>query len=273
MSAATTILLEVRRATVRRSGRTLLDAVSCGLRPGQLTVLLGPNGAGKTTLFRLLAGEWEPTSGEVAFAGKPLPWWDRRELARRRAVTPQHSSLNFPFRVEEVVAMGRLPFAGRPEARNDREAVAAAIAAAEIEPFVGRLYPTLSGGEKQRVHFARTLAQVHGEPADSCVLLLDEPTSSLDWPHQQVLLETLRERAQKGSAVLVILHDLNLAMAYADEVWLMRNGAMRVQGPPGEALTAESVRAVFGVELHQWREPGLERPLLALAPRTGGGCG
>lgn len=270
MSATGEFIAEVRSGTVERGGRKLVNGVSCELRKGALTVLLGPNGAGKTTLFRLISGEWEPDAGEVAFAGRLLHHWDRRELARRRAVVPQHSTLNFPFRVHEVVNLGRLPFSGTPQARDGARSLAVAMREAEVESFADRLYPTLSGGEKQRVHFARALAQLDGARSSERMLLLDEPTSSLDWPHQQALLESLRRRAREGLAILVILHDLNLAMAYADEVWLMREGFLRASGPPEAVLTRENVEDVFEVQLHQWREAGLSRPLLAMAPRDGG---
>jgi iron complex transport system ATP-binding protein len=274
MKNETQALLRAEGLTIRRGGRTLLDDVAVELRPGQLTVLLGPNGAGKSTLFRLLAGEHVPDDGFVEFDGKRLKDWDSRALARRRAVVPQHSTLNFPFRVHEVVAMGRLPFVGTSEQQFDRQLIARAMGLAEISGFAERLYPTLSGGERQRVHLARALAQletVSGDSSGEKMLLLDEPTSSLDWPHQQALLEILRSRAQAGWAILVILHDLNLAMAYADQVWLMRGGVLRATGAPEEVVSAKNVADVFEVQLHRWTEPGIERPLLALAPRGGGG--
>lgn len=269
MTERTSIIAETREAGVMRGGRSLLDKVSCEVRRGALTVLLGPNGAGKTTLFRLLCGEWAPDTGEVFFDGRALPEWDRRALARRRAVVPQHSSLNFPFRVHEVVNLGTLPHARGGRIRNAEPRLEAILRETEVDTMADRLYPTLSGGEKQRVHYARALAQLNGAPEEECALFLDEPTSSLDWPHQQALLESLRQRARQGLAVLAILHDLNLAMAYADEVWLMRDGVLRASGPPQSVLTEDFVADVFNVQLHRWEEAGFERPLLAMAPRQG----
>lgn len=266
MSAPGGTILEATGLVVERGGRRIVDAVDCALVPGRLTILLGPNGAGKSTLLKVLSGDLVPEAGTVALEGRALGRWERRALACRRAVLPQASSLHFPFRVEEVVAMGRSPHYGRCSLAEDRRVCEEALRRVELLEARERRYPTLSGGEQQRVQFARVLAQLAG-PGESGpqVLFLDEPTSSLDLRHQQHLLGHARELADGGCAVLAILHDLNLAMAYADDVWLLRDGALVAAGAAETVLEPATIEAVFGVAVRAWREEGAARPLLALA--------
>lgn len=224
--------------------REVLRDVSLGLRAGEVVGLLGPNGSGKTTLLRLLTGQLAPDSGSVEFGGRPVPEWRRDELARRVAVLPQQLELPAGFRVAELVEMGRAPHARRlfSSTVDDERAVRRALLDAEAMELADRFADELSGGERQRVLVAMALAQ---EPE---LLLLDEPTLHLDLAHQVALLRTIRRlRSQRGLAVLAVLHDLNLAAAFAPRVVVLADGAVAADGPAAEVLTPPLVERAFGV--------------------------
>lgn len=272
--------------TVRRGGRALLDAASITLTPGRVTAVVGPNGAGKSTLLRVLSGELAPDAGSVSVQGRPLAAWPAAELARVRAVLPQESDLRFPFRVTEVVRLGRIPHPGGGDTLADHAIAAAALARVDLTPLADRLYPSLSGGEKQRVHLARALAQLQPAPppppssfiphpsslrpppSSPRVLLLDEPTAALDLAHQHSVLALARELALgEGVAVLAILHDLNLVLAYADDLVVLSGGRVVASGPVEATLTPELVREVFAVPARLLPSPAPGgRPQLLLGP-------
>lgn len=245
--------------TVRRGSITALQGVTLQLRAGQVLGVLGPNGAGKSTLLTALSGELVPSAGDVLLKGRVLADWPDVERARRLAVLPQISTLSFAFRVADVVAMGRLPHhTGR---RADAAIVDAALAAADAEHLAARNYLELSGGERQRVHLARVLAQLWPGGPDQ-VLLLDEPTSMLDPSHQHSMLQAIRRFAAQGGAVLVILHDLNLAARYCDRLLLLKDGSSYTEGAVEEVLRADPLRAVFGLDVLVQRHPERGHPVI-----------
>lgn len=252
-------MLRAENLAVQRGPCTVLADVHLELRPGEVLGVLGPNGAGKSTLLAALSGELPAAHGRVLLDERPLYAWHGPERARRLAVLPQTSSLGFAFRVEEVVGMGRLPHAtGRT---RDAEIVGVALAAADAAHLSGRNYLELSGGERQRVHLARVLAQLW-PGGEGQVLLLDEPTSMLDPLHQHTTLQATRAFAEQGAAVLVILHDLNLAARYCDRLLLLEHGRPHAFGTPDEVLRAEPLRAVFGLEVLVQRHPERGHPLI-----------
>ncbi|MEL7048728.1 MAG: ATP-binding cassette domain-containing protein, partial [Pseudomonadota bacterium] len=212
-------MLEARAVTVIVNSRRILENANLTLLPGQLTVVMGPNGAGKSTLFKALSGELTPTSGGVYLDGQSLLKTSPALLSARRAVVPQASHLSFPFTVLEVVLLGAT-IPGLTTASKIQNAMAQdAIVGVGLEGFSERLYVSLSGGERQRVHLARALCQLNAGASirqKPALLLLDEPTSSLDLKHQIKILKHVAAKAQDGYAVLVVLHDLNLAAAFAD---------------------------------------------------------
>jgi len=255
-----------RDLTFRAGGRDLVQGVDIALRPGRVTAVVGPNGAGKSTLLRVLSGEATPHGGEVELEGRPLAAWPLCACARRRAVLPQRSTLTFAFPVEEVVRLGRMPHARETSARKDREVVAAALRRAGAEELAGRSYPTLSGGERQRVHLARVLAQIWEEPRDGGrYLLLDEPLSAQDLGRQHRMMRLLQEVARSGVGVMVVVHDLNLAARYADELLVLRDGRRIACGSPGCVLDAELVQAAFGVSAVVVEDPVHGGPLVVAA--------
>ncbi|PZO82498.1 MAG: heme ABC transporter ATP-binding protein [Mesorhizobium amorphae] len=243
-------MLELRDVTVEAGKRPIVDGVSLSLRAGELTVLLGPNGAGKSTLMKVMTGELAPLRGHARLHGRPLGEWSPRELARHRAVLPQANQLAFPFTVFEVVRLG-------VEARGQRAGlereVRASLERVDLAGFGARRFSELSGGEQQRVHLARVLSQIgapRGEDGRARLLFLDEPTSSLDIRHQIAVLEIARDFARAGGAVLAIVHDLNLAAAFADRIALMERGRLAALGHPGEVFTRSVLEPVFGLSLH-----------------------
>jgi iron complex transport system ATP-binding protein len=224
--------------------REVLRDASLDLRPGEVVGLLGPNGSGKTTLLRLLTGQLSPDLGSVVFGGRPVGSWRRDALARRVAVLPQQLDLPAGFRAAELVEMGRAPHARSlfGSTAEDERAVRQALVDAEALDLAHRFADELSGGERQRVLVAMALAQ---EPE---LLLLDEPTLHLDLAHQVALLRTIRRLgAQRSLTVLAVLHDLNLAAAFAPRVVVLADGAVAADGPAAEVLTPTLVQRVFGV--------------------------
>ncbi len=244
---------------VSRGGRSVLRGVSLGLRPGQVLGVLGPNGAGKSSLLGLLSGELRADAGSVLLDGQLLQDWPGRQRAQRLAVLPQTSSLGFGFQVEQVVRMGRMPH--DTGLALDQQIVDQVLQAVDASHLAGRNYLQLSGGERQRVHLARVLAQLW-PGADGQVLLLDEPTSMLDPLHQLSVLDAVRRFADHGASVLVILHDLNLAARYCDQLLLLGDGGVQASGSPEQVLQPAALQRVFGIDVLVQRHPERGHPLI-----------
>jgi len=263
-------MLIAKDIQVSRGGRKVLEGVSCELREGRVTALLGPNGAGKSTLLKIFSGELTPQGGVATLDGKPLESWDGPRLARRRAVLPQESHLAFAFPVREVVMMGRFPHLQGSETPRDVEICGEALARVEASHLAERAYTALSSGEKQRVQLARVLAQIW-EPPDGGArcLLLDEPTAGLDLAHQHDALRAAQRLAREGAAVLAVLHDLNMAMAYADDAWVLDAGRLIAAGPIEEVLTMPLIERVFRVSAELLPRPGEPRPAVLTRPHPG----
>ena len=227
-------------------GHTVLDDVSIGVNVGEVLALVGPNGAGKSTLLGVLSGERRPSRGSVTLDGRELGGIRHADLAKLRSVLTQDNQVSFPFRVVEVVSMGRSPWARSIEGRDDIQAVQEAMDAADVTHLAERRYTALSGGERARVSLARVLAQ------RAPIVFLDEPTAALDLRHQEDVMRQARALAESGCAVVVVLHDLSLAGAYADRIALVSSGRLEALGSPADVLTAERVERVYGlpVNLH-----------------------
>ncbi len=222
--------------------------------------ILGPNGSGKTTLLRLLAGTRQPQRGRVTLDGSPLSRLSRTALARRMAVVPQETQLAFDYTVLEVAMMGRYPHLGAFEIEGpaDLSIVEEALDATGTRDFKDRLFATLSGGEKQRVVIAAALAQVYS--ARPGILLLDEPTASLDLGYQLEVATLLRRlHDQRGVAVVVSTHDLNLAASLCRTLVLMRDGSVVAAGATEDVLTRENVRRLYGVDADVMDHPSGHR--------------
>ncbi len=251
--------LTARGITVAYGRKTVLHGVNFTARAGEVTAIVGPNGSGKTTLMRALTGE-VPHAGIVEICGQDAaraPGW---QLAARRAVLPQASALAFPFTVIEVVRMGLM----RGVHGEDASLPARALARVGLAGYEGRFFQELSGGEQQRAHLARVLAQVW-EPlgADGPRwLLLDEPVSSLDIAHQIEVMEIAARYANAGGGVVAVMHDLNLTAVYADRVALMSDGRLRAEGSPTAVMTDAILSEVYGCQVRVGVAPDDARPFV-----------
>ena len=259
--------------SVRIGGATLLDGVSLGIHPGEVVAVAGPNGAGKTTLLSVLAGDRHPSAGVVTLDERAIDDWPGAELARRRAVMSTDRAVAFAFSAAEVAMLGRMPLhAGDPD-EADRGVIEELLSAVDCPRLGDRVYATLSTGERQRVSLARAVAQVTDAPGidgiEARYLLLDEPTSSLDPAHQHTAMRLIRRVADAGRGVLAIVHDLNLAAAYADRVVLMHEARVVEAGTPAQVLRADLLEAVFDIPMLVIPHPQLAHPLVIAEPHEG----
>jgi len=258
-SPAGSVVLEAAGVSVAYGGRKVLADVDITVRSGEVMALVGPNGAGKSTLLAVLAGDVEPQSGSVTVDGRPYGSWSSDELAVRRGVLLQQIEVSFPFTVSQIVRMGRTPWAGTPAEDWDDDVIASTIVEVDVDRLSERIYTSLSGGERARAALARVLAQ---EPV---ALLLDEPTAALDIRHQELTLELARRRAARGDAVVIVMHDLGPAAAYADVAVLLDEGRVRAAGPPDEVFTSELLSDVYGHPIDVLRHP--ESDAVLVVPR------
>ncbi|GEO86672.1 MULTISPECIES: heme ABC transporter ATP-binding protein [Alphaproteobacteria] len=253
-------MIAANNVSVIREGRSLVADADLTLRPGVFTIVIGPNGAGKSTLLKTLSGETVPDRGEIRCHGRPLSRLSALELAACRAVLPQSTTLSFPFTALEVVRMGAIAHGSLDPTRAARFA----LVRVGLDGFEARPYRALSGGEQQRVQFARALAQVPSPVADGLArcLFLDEPTSSLDIGHQISVLEIARDFARSGGAVLAILHDLNLAAEFADHLVVMHKGRIVSEGPPLSTIDDPIITDVYGISGAVGRMPAPDVPFV-----------
>lgn len=246
-------MLEIDKLVVKRGGQTLVRNVSFKALPGSLTAIVGPNGAGKTSVFKAICGEWPSAGGTIRIGGKPRHCWSRKTLAQRMAIMGQDPTLNFDFTVAELVQLGRAPYLGLGHQAKDVAIVDAVIAMSGLTSFKFRSVPSLSGGERQRSFFAKTLAQLTSKadtlPGEGCLMLLDEPTSALDLAQQAYLMQTIRAIVESGGCVVAVLHDLNLAGAFADQIVMMKNGMIHAQGSPEDVLTGDMVSNCYDCKI------------------------
>jgi iron complex transport system ATP-binding protein len=261
-------MLQAHNVDFRRGQAQILQSVSVAVRGGEVTALLGPNGAGKSTLLSLLAGDLQPSAGTVTLDAMPLGKLSALSLAQRRAVLSQTSRMPFAFTVEETVALGRVmhvPLSAREEATI----IDACLRRADALHLKGRNVLTLSGGEQQRVHLARVLNQLWCEQGNphGRTMLLDEPVSALDIEHQHRTLQIVKREAERGLAVLVVLHDLNLAAAYADNVTILKAGRIEAQGSTRDVLAPIILERSFAVRTAELVNPLIGSPWFATAPR------
>ena len=247
-------MLDACNISKRIGNKQIISGCSLQVRPGRLTVVLGPNGAGKSSLLKVISGEDKKFDGKVSINGRPVRQLHIRDLSRARAILPQQTIINFPYTVEQIVEIGR--FSHRASVLENQRAIEEAMRMTGIEEFKGRMYHTLSGGEKQRVQMARVISQISSANSEPRYLLLDEPTSSLDLAQQHKLLSLARDLCHQNIGVLAVLHDLNLALHYADDIFLMREGKMIASGPLHETISAELIEETYGHPVRLIRHNG-----------------
>jgi iron complex transport system ATP-binding protein len=240
-----TAAIETDALSVRIGARALIDGVSLSIAAGETVALVGPNGAGKSTLLRVLSGEIAPSGGGIRLKGRDPRAYGPQALALHRAVLAQHVNVAFPFTVAEVVRMG----AGGTRGAAVDALAEGALAEVDMEQMHNRIIGTLSGGEQQRVHLARVLVQLACGEAKygPGVLLLDEPTASLDLCHQLDLMTIIRRCNGRGTTVITIMHDLNLAALFTRRVVALHNGRIARDGTPEAVITDDMLAEVFRV--------------------------
>ncbi len=242
-------MLEVRAVTYHKEGKALLHDVNLTIEPHKVTSILGPNGAGKSTLLKALAGYLNPQQGEITLQGKALQSYSADLLAQKRAVQSQSLHIAFPFKVIDIVTMGRNPYKHENPSKSQTIAMEA-LKQVEAYELKDRTYTSLSGGEQQRVQLARVLTQLDGQE-DAC-LLLDEPISALDIKHQHKILALCKALSrEKGFTLVVILHDIRHAYHYTDQVILLKAGQVYAQGNTKKTLNEQALMDVFEISQDQ----------------------
>ena len=255
-------MLKVDNVSFNKNGASILDSISFSLAAGEILGVIGPNGAGKTSIVKALLGDIA-TGGNVLFDGHPLKQFSTVQQAKHIGVLPQQSILNFPYTVDEVVMLGRTPH--KTGSKVDTGIAREAMAAMDIVYLAERRYTELSGGEKQRTQLARVMAQIwRAEDADPRLLILDEPTSSLDLGHKQQLMVQVKAFADQGVAVLLVEHDLNVVANYADSVLALQCGRIHRCGAVQQCLDETLVNNLFNADVSVINQNGcitvLNRP-------------
>jgi iron complex transport system ATP-binding protein len=248
--------MSLNHLSLKRHGKQVLDNISGELEHGKIIALLGPNGAGKSTLIQAMARLLK-CDGDIELQGQDIATYTSEQLAQKLAYLPQHSQLQFPLEVEEVLSLATLPFALTK--LQQRQQVKQVINDWGIESLAQKDFRQLSGGEQQRCQIARTYLQLSNMKAEGrgCGLwLLDEPSSSLDLQHQQQLQSVCRQAAEEGHCVVIVLHDLNQAIRLADDVWLLEKGKLVAQGPAEEVMTEALINRVFHVSARRIEDAG-----------------
>jgi iron complex transport system ATP-binding protein len=245
-------MLEIEGISFAFGHHRILDRVGLTVRPGEMVCVLGPNGVGKSTLLKCILQLVRPSHGEVRVGDRRLSSMDLRQKARRLAYVEQRTPARFPMTVFETVLMGRRPYLSFRPGKKDFDKVATILGALGLGAMAQREFNQLSGGQQQKVMLARGLVQ---EPR---YLLLDEPTASLDLRHQLEVMELLQRFCRdREMGMVVAIHDLNLALRYADQVVLLQDGRVMARGRPQEVLRPETIGAVYGVEVVEVSAGGL----------------
>jgi iron complex transport system ATP-binding protein len=251
-------MVELRDVSYRAGGVDILQHVDVRVRPGRFNVVLGPNGAGKSTLLRIATGLAAPVSGDVRYGDRALSTFASQELARTRAVLTQHVELAFALPVADVVLMGRYPHFGRVPSSRDREIVREALALVGMTHKESQPYPTLSGGEQQKVQLARVLAQIWAAAPHARghrYLFLDEPTTNLDVHYQLHVLSVARSLIDENTTLVAILHDLSIAFQFGDHFLLLNEGRVALEVDGASAVPVDVLERVFAVQARRVTDP------------------
>ncbi|MEL6132643.1 MAG: heme ABC transporter ATP-binding protein [Bacteroidota bacterium] len=254
-------MLDVQQVGYRIGEKEILRDISFQGKNGRVLGIIGPNGAGKSTLLRLIAGDQPTTDGEIRWKGREIQQWKPQAFAQERAVLTQQTHLSQDFLVKDVVMMGRYPHFKRLPKPEDLQIVAASMQQTDVASFAEAAYQRLSGGEKQRVQLARALAQISGGQGP-CLLLLDEPLNNLDIRYQHKIMKEAREIAAQGHMVAIVLHDINLASRYVDELLLLSQGALRAVGTPQVVLQPDILTDVFQIHTEVITSPETGSPIV-----------
>ncbi|KFF26281.1 heme ABC transporter ATP-binding protein [Chryseobacterium vrystaatense] len=239
----------------------ILEGVDVSLDYGEFLAIVGPNGAGKSSLLSVLANEIKQGKQEILFKDKSIADWEVRELSQHKSKFSQHNSNEIPLDVKDVVMMGRYPYFDSQPRQEDFEAMNKMMYETDVYHLKDREYNTLSGGEKQRVHLSRVMAQLENEIAHK-VVFLDEPLNNLDIKHQYKALEIIKNFTKKANSAIVVLHDLNLAAQFADKILLMKSGKVSAYGTPQEVFTAETISQAYNFPCTICGHPITNNPMI-----------
>ena len=239
------LMVQVERLRFAIGEKLILRGIDARFEPCRIHGIIGPNGSGKSTFLKNLCRIWQPQQGTVLIDGVNALSVPRKELSKMVTLVPQNTQINFPISVHDIVAMGRHPHLGRfqPFTKHDREIIAQALAATQIEDLKDRKINELSGGEGQLAIIARALA------TEAALILLDEPTSELDIKHKLTIMELLLALKAQGKTILITIHDLNAARRYCDTISIFQQGALFYRGSPAEAFSPANMRTVFAVNV------------------------
>ncbi|WP_143708672.1 heme ABC transporter ATP-binding protein [[Flexibacter] sp. ATCC 35208] len=268
-------MLHIKNISLTLGKMPILKGISFDASAGELCVIMGANGAGKSTLLKVIAGEYPTYNGDVMIAGKELRNIPVAQQATTRAVLSQHVTLNQAFSVQDVAAMGRYVYS-RNLGSLDKEIVKSALQIMQVYDLKDRAYPTLSGGQKQRVQMARVLAQLLEAPGlqeldytGKKMLLLDEPVTGMDILHEQLALQLATKLTAAGVLVVAVLHDFQLAAAFAHRIILLKEGALYTQGTVDDVFTSAHIKNSFGVDVSILSHPQCNYPLVVTAATAG----
>lgn len=253
-------MIEAKNISYHAGGKKLLQGVDLKVSPGEMLAVIGANGAGKSTLMKLLSREILAAAGSILFNRRPVTAYKQNELARIRAVLAQHNTISMSFRVHELVLMGRYPHFDAHPTPHDLEVIRLVMEETGITHLNNRDYNTLSGGEQQRVQLARVIAQIYD--VKNGFLFLDEPTNGLDILYQQQILTIARRMADRGYCVVCILHDINFASRYADNILILKDGKTVDFGPPARVINCETIHEAFNIHVKLMDCDGLSCPLV-----------
>lgn len=264
ISPSTTAPLETRALSMAYGERSIIEGLNLRLPAGQVTAIVGPNGCGKSTLLAGLARLQKPSGGAVLLDGKAIGSLPTREVARRLALLPQDASAPEGLTVAELIRFGRQPHQGlfQQWSENDQRIIESALRAADLVELAERPLESMSGGQRQRAWIAMAIAQ------DTPLLLLDEPTSALDLGHQIEVFELIRQLAEAGKTIVMVVHDLSSACRYADHLVAMKDGRLLAEGAPSQVVTAGLVEALYGVRCTLMSDPLSGTPVIVGASRA-----
>jgi len=243
--------------------KNIINNISIQFLPGRCNLIIGPNGSGKSTLIKLLSGELENYDGRIMYNNSDIKTFTKLKMAASRAVLSQQTELSFPMMVEEVVMLGRNPHFEFNPTKKDTAIVQEVIALLDLTSFTNRNYQSLSGGEKQRVHYARVLAQIWDKPAGTHrYLFLDEPLNNLDIYYQQIFLSIANSLLNETTTLIGVVHDINIAMRYADELFFLKEGTLVKNGAPEKIVDAILLKEVFNIDTQIITHPSTNKPIV-----------
>lgn len=254
-------MIEANKLNYIAKERFIINDIDFACNEGEFIVVLGPNGAGKSTFLSILADEIHQKGNKISLKSCEYPKWCKKTLPKHKAKFSQHHNADIPLQVEDVVMMGRYPYFDTIPSDLDKKVIQESMACIDICPLQNRTYNQLSGGEKQRVHLARVLAQLNNE-IDNKVLFLDEPLNNLDILHQHKILTLIKEFTTAKNTAIVVLHDLNLAVQYADKILLLEKGKKVIYDTPTKVLTQEILTKVYNFPCTVTTNPINNNPLI-----------